>query len=527
MYKKIRRLLIILAILGIALMILGITFTNDFSWKKYAVNYKFEKQEQIEYYIERNIEDLSVILESSAEWTAARDRILMKDSDWLYENATGYLADTTSFNIDQVYTSNEEGDFKRNYMREIFIDIEDLNSYKKAIYDDEKSVELAWDGIYPVLVAASPFYDNSVENPTGCMVITRVIKEEEIKDLKRVLVSSEIEEIFISKNPLYKELVTDGFGEIKVSIPFGLGGKYLYVNIDAKIDYLTDMFKVQGRVLIYILSVVAIAFIAILFKNTKVLVRKIIVVIEAVEKISAGNYHIKIEEDKSKMLPEVNILIASVNKMSSEVEGHIQTIEEYSKDMSQKYVEMIELLVRTVELNDSYTYQHSFSVSDHALMIGRAIGFEDLENLELAAKLHDVGKIAISTGILNKPGKLTEDEYKIIKTHSQEGYNLVDGIDVFAKAKEAILYHHERYDGKGYPVGLKGNEIPLMAQIISIADVYDALTSNRSYRKAMECEKAINIIKKDSGTAFNPELVEVFIKELQKQCKEKHNKEEV
>jgi len=143
----------------------------------------------------------------------------------------------------------------------------------------------------------------------------------------------------------------------------------------------------------------------------------------------------------------------------------------------------------------------------------------DLELLLPSAQLHDVGKIVVSDLILNKPGKLTDEEFALIKRHSAEGERIID--EIIAKsgvsgfmlhAKKFAGYHHEKWDGSGYPHGLRGEEIPLEGRIMAVADVYDALVSERPYKKPFTHEQAVDIISKDSGTHFDPKIVEVFLK---------------
>ena len=135
----------------------------------------------------------------------------------------------------------------------------------------------------------------------------------------------------------------------------------------------------------------------------------------------------------------------------------------------------------------------------------------------MSAPLHDIGKINISDTILNKPGKLTPEEYEIMKTHTTAGkhimekaINTVKGENYLKEARNMAAYHHEWWDGNGYPEGLKGQVIPLSARVMAVADVFDALTSKRIYKEAMPFEEAIDIIKQESGTHFDPKCVEVF-----------------
>ena len=130
--------------------------------------------------------------------------------------------------------------------------------------------------------------------------------------------------------------------------------------------------------------------------------------------------------------------------------------------------------------------------------------------------MHDVGKVGIPNSVLNKPGKLTDDEYDIIKTHTIKGHEVLKDISVVPELSVGALAHHERYDGKGYPNGLSGDEIPQVASIIAVADSFDAMYSDRQYRKRMDFDKVISIIKEVSGTQLNPEVVAAFLRLVDK-----------
>src|SRR5690554_2691985 len=176
--------------------------------------------------------------------------------------------------------------------------------------------------------------------------------------------------------------------------------------------------------------------------------------------------------------------------------------------------EFIKSILNTLREKNPREKEHSNRVAHICIEIGKALDMKkhELALLEAIASLHDIGKIAIDEAILNKPGKLNEEEWEIIKTHPEIGYRIISHAPEYAEIAEDILSHHERYDGTGYPRGLKGDEIPIRARIIAIADAYDAMISNRPYRKALTKEEAIEEIKKCSGTQFDPKLVEIFLK---------------
>ncbi len=183
------------------------------------------------------------------------------------------------------------------------------------------------------------------------------------------------------------------------------------------------------------------------------------------------------------------------------------------RDLSELFYKTIKSIAHALDAKDKYTHGHSMRVTLYSLALAKALKLPDdlLEEIETTGLLHDIGKIAIPEKILLKPGKLTEEEYDVIKTHPELGQKLVDGIEKLKLISNWLKSHHERYDGKGYPDGLAGEQIPISSRIIAIADTYDAMTSSRSYRAALSHEIAINEIKRCSGTQFDPKLAELFV----------------
>jgi putative nucleotidyltransferase with HDIG domain len=170
--------------------------------------------------------------------------------------------------------------------------------------------------------------------------------------------------------------------------------------------------------------------------------------------------------------------------------------------------------VEMIEARDPYTKQHSARVTKYAMLIAKNVGCsqEEMDTLNVSGNLHDIGKIGIPDNILLKPGPLTDDEYEVIKKHPGIGSNIIGHFDMWLDERRIIRHHHERWDGKGYPDRLKGEEIPFLSRILSVADVYDALTSDRSYRKKMSDDVAIKIIRENTGTQFDGAIVDIFLK---------------
>lgn len=182
------------------------------------------------------------------------------------------------------------------------------------------------------------------------------------------------------------------------------------------------------------------------------------------------------------------------------------------QELQQMSMEMVRTLVNAVDQKDPYTSGHTNRVGYYATMLGAELGFDEsaLRTLEWSALLHDVGKIGIRDDVLKKPGKLTDEEFEHIKEHPLRGYEVVRGNPHMKDSVDGVLYHHERYDGKGYPHGLKGEDIPLRGRIIQIADMFDALTTTRSYRGAFPWREALGILNEGAGTVSDPVMCETF-----------------
>lgn len=207
---------------------------------------------------------------------------------------------------------------------------------------------------------------------------------------------------------------------------------------------------------------------------------------------------------------------------NKEIKNMVKSLGEKEKQMKNQYIQIIWTLLNLLEIKDQYTAGHSRSVTIYAVQIAKKLnscyGYGlDVEKIRVASTLHDIGKISIDNNILNKPSRLTNEEFEIIKTHTTYGYYALRDIDNLKEERNMVKYHHEKYDGTGYPDGKKGDEIPLGARIICVADSFDAMTSNRPYRSGMPMEKAIDELKNNIGKQFDPFIVNVFIDILNEQ----------
>lgn len=193
-----------------------------------------------------------------------------------------------------------------------------------------------------------------------------------------------------------------------------------------------------------------------------------------------------------------------------------EELDKRKKNIEEMSLQLMQMLSTTIEAKDEYTKGHSHRVAEYSVLIARELGWneKELSNLKNAAHLHDIGKIAIPDTILNKPSKLSEEEFSIIKEHTIIGANILKNISLIDHVQEIVRNHHERYDGNGYPDGLKGKEIPLHARIVTVADSYDAMSSQRIYRNQLPPEKIIQELENNKGTQFDPEITDIFLKLL-------------
>ncbi|MGB3368261.1 MAG: HD-GYP domain-containing protein [Acidaminobacteraceae bacterium] len=201
-------------------------------------------------------------------------------------------------------------------------------------------------------------------------------------------------------------------------------------------------------------------------------------------------------------------------KLFAQQFSNIYTLKHYKEEMEIRCENITKVLVKTIEVKDKYTLGHANRVKEISSKIAYELEFsiEQIHDLETAAILHDVGKIGTPTAILLKPTSLTKMEYDTIKEHPFHAKRILDDISEFSNISNITYCHHENYDGSGYPRGLKNDEIPLEAQIIQVADAFDAMTSDRSYRNAFSVEKALSIMIEGRGKQFNPKLVDIIVK---------------
>ncbi len=225
--------------------------------------------------------------------------------------------------------------------------------------------------------------------------------------------------------------------------------------------------------------------------------------------LAAGNFHRRAEEN-ARM--EIGELARAFNAMADDIQEYIQKVEAAAAETQQLFMDSIRAIANALDAKDPYTRGHSERVSAYSMIVGQEYGLDErmMRVMEISSLLHDVGKIGIEDRILRKPGALTAEEFEVMKTHPPKGAAILGGIPQMREIIPGIRHHHEKWQGGGYPDGLKGDLIPLIARIIGVADAFDAMTTNRPYQKGMTFERAAARINELTPTVYDPAVIEAF-----------------
>lgn len=242
--------------------------------------------------------------------------------------------------------------------------------------------------------------------------------------------------------------------------------------------------------------------------------RPLRVLADRAREIAAGHFG---ERVNVRARNEIGELADHFNFMSGEIERAIVDLKNAANENHLLFINSIRMLAAAIDAKDPYTRGHSERVARYATAIGRQmkLGDEEMKHLRISALLHDVGKIGIDDRILRKPGALTEEEFEVMKTHPEKGAAIMGGVPQLRFAIPGMKHHHEKWAGGGYPEGLRGEDIPLQARIVTVADTFDAMTTNRPYQKAMALSYVMDKIKSFAGTRFDPIVVGAFVRAVE------------
>lgn len=247
-------------------------------------------------------------------------------------------------------------------------------------------------------------------------------------------------------------------------------------------------------------------------------VKPLLLIVSKVDTVTSKNNHnpVPLDGDEFRMLEQGFKQITETIQRQDKQINHIHTeLNQKNQDKSTLFKNSIAALVKAVYARDPYTASHSKNVMRYARAISEKMQLtrDDIYALEIGALLHDIGKIGVPEHVLMKAGKLTDSEFDAIRKHPEYGYQIINEIEElkYKGVLEIVLLHHERMDGNGYPRGLKGNDIPLYARIVSVCDAFDAMTTSRTYRPALGVPAAIEQLRKHAGAQFDPYIVDVFV----------------
>jgi putative nucleotidyltransferase with HDIG domain len=338
-------------------------------------------------------------------------------------------------------------------------------------------------------VIATTFIDEPTLLPSQA---NTVIARQDDGALKREL--KDLRDINVA-NLDYAEIL--GPWEVRYDTDLGILGAALVKNF-----YVSP--SLPTRVQIFLLVALALLLVILMGVNlARFITRPLLGLVQASTEVAQGNLAIQVDADSN---DEVAVLTESFNHM-------VKNLKKSKMDLIEAYDTTLEGWARAVELRERKTGEHTRRVAEMTVRLAEKIGFdeEQMPHVRRGALLHDIGKIGIPDAILLKPGKLTDEEWKTMRKHPQYAYEMLWQIEFLRPAIEIPYCHHEKWNGTGYPRGLQGEAIPLEARIFAIVDVWDALTSDRPYRKAMQREQVIEIIQSESGRHFDPQVVETFI----------------
>jgi HD-GYP domain-containing protein (c-di-GMP phosphodiesterase class II) len=317
--------------------------------------------------------------------------------------------------------------------------------------------------------------------------------------------------IATTDNTSIVSLVHNGIGCYEFRRPILFANQtvgYVVIGIDTN-DLTVAREQARGQVLKIVLLLLIVTLIGV-FALVSLLTQPIKRLAGGMEQVCHGEERIQLPVTST---DELGLLTRRFNFMAEQIERQRQGLKLSAADLEASYNDIVRILAATLDARDNYTFGHSTRVAHIALGIGRQIGLEAtaLHELEMACLLHDIGKIKIPDAILNKSEGLDPQEYRQIMAHPEHGSEILSLSASLHKYIPAVRHHHERYDGKGYPDGLQGDHIPLNAQIVALADTYDAMTSSRPYRAGRDDSAAAAEIRACSGSQFNPHLVDIFL----------------
>lgn len=495
---KLHTQLILMLFVTLTIAMFSIFEISNSNLKNFNVRLTEDFNKEVNHAIEtlllNNNERLGNLATSHAYWTDLLKKTENGDTEWIQVNATKYLLDDPTYKVDNLYLKNTLNGYEEHYGA---LPI----SLYETLFKLGESAQLAneymgflvhYNGQLHILTMAA-LTDTDHLNNSGYYILGQRIDTYIHSDLETLYAEkADVQLAVVSPEPINIKPLNAATMEQILRQNFKLT-----IQNNRTVQLITDNANRLLNAIIGIVIITGLIIVLTLLRISTNMNRGI----ERIRQITYHDYTQKLNLDFSK---EFQDLSQCINNLSSELEKR-------DHDIHRKYVEIITTLIAALEAVDIYTKGHSERVSHYSVELAKAIDYEDVESIRLSGLLHDIGKISVDTKILNKPSALTVEEFAEIQKHPMTAFNILDVSEIFKQVKDIVKSHHEKMDGTGYPEKLIGENIPLGARIVAIADVFDSLTSKRAYRDPMPLDEALSIIKQDAGTHFDQHLVDTFL----------------
>ncbi|SHJ94247.1 HD domain-containing phosphohydrolase [Tepidibacter formicigenes] len=462
--------------------------------------YKDTQINIIQTLLENEKYSLSNIVLENSYWNEIYNAVENKNIDWINNNLVYYFS--SQYDYDFIKILDKDKTPIINYSKyDIDLNINKIDIINSTFKNSQQYTDLVNIDSNFYIISSSPIFDGlGNKAPSGYMIIADRIDTSKLENLIKKIYNFE-SLTFLSNKNIYFNIKYSTYIPLKNNNNETLG----FIKIIPKKDNIKDYFYKIHIIFLIIFFIMLLIFIYFMNRIFETINSKIKSTVHQIDLISKGNYNIKLNSNTN--IEEFDMLSNSVNNLS-------KTIKEKIDENNKNYIEIIEAIMVSLEVKDSYTVGHSHRVANYSKKIAKKLNLKNIREIEVAALIHDIGKLGIPESILNKPERLTDDEFDIIKTHPEKGYKILEKISYMDNIKHIVRFHHERIDGKGYPLGFKGNDIPLESKIIAVADAFDAMTSDRCYRSKFNIDQAVDILNENKGSQFDPTIVDCFIEVL-------------
>lgn len=497
MFKRYATLISLIIAIGVGLVVVGVYFTNIDYFHNYRNNYIEQKRAVLEYYLEKRFSDLESGYRSYAYWDSKS--VSSNTPNWHAVNSMAHILESDAFSADYILVADETMRYVTEMGAEMSEQVLTLDVIIDSATQNTAGRTFAKIDDHYWLMVYGPMQVREKQSPWGIYVIASRFDGTD-NDEFRYFLGEQLTSLIVDKSHAITKQKNNR-NHVVVELPVAQTSYTLSASfiIDDTIYHLNLLRNRNFALIVTIGFSVIIIIVLLLFYMSK----RIRAIDQSVQSIAEGNYNIHLPIQDADAMTEINNLSRSINTVASRLSQMMASLDGH-------HLEMIDVILRAVAVNDPFTVEHNDNVADYAKILGEVLQFDEMEDLVSASKLHDVGKIGVPAEVLNKPARLTDVEYALVKKHPQIGYDMIKHFSYFDTIKLGVKHHHEYWDGSGYPDGLRGEAIPLIAQIICLADVYEALTADRPYRGRMSHDQAAAIIFSNSGKMFNPQVVEAF-----------------